>query len=231
MKFVSFVTAPEGHNQREFVEWFINEHVPAILEGAATLRGGVTRRRIEPPAHIQLPMSPVTRDEIMPCDILMELWFSSCEDFRREIIPIERRLRAERASFISYRVTPRLQKDPRIVEAGATGSRPEITFIGSLKWLPGISPAFAADEWDEHTAIALRVQPTMTKYEQNLVREVISRSPGMPPIDAYADFSFNKVADFVSSFAYTEEEAQDVSTFRHRTLVTFFEDAEPMRLK
>jgi hypothetical protein len=65
----------------------------------------------------------------------------------------------------------------------------------SLKWLPGVAAEQAAKYWAEHAPIALRAQPAMTKYEQNLVTEVTSWTRGtLAPADWFAEASKSQVA-------------------------------------
>jgi hypothetical protein len=231
LKFVTFACAPEGQGREAFQKWFVEDHLPALVIAAPALRGGLIRRRIEPPDASILAAPPVdpVRD-IAPYDIVMETWLPSAEDFRREVRPLERRLRAVNSRYVSYSVLPRLQKDPRIAEAGSAGKRPEVTCIASVKWLPGVSAEVASQHFLEHTAVALRTQPILTKYEQNIVTEVISWSPQTPAIDAYSDFSFKTIADMVSRFLVTEEEKQDVANFVGLFQAAFLRDAEPFAL-
>jgi hypothetical protein len=125
-------------------------------------------------------------------------------------------------------VLPRLQKDPRIAEAGPSGKRPEITFIIGMKWRSDVTAAYGQSEWHEHTAIALRAQPALTKYEQNVVTEVISWTPGTPVMDAFGDFSFRTVSDLVNKFIVTEEEVTDMTTCAGGFHTAYLGDAEPI---
>jgi hypothetical protein len=229
MKLVTFATAPVGQARETFQRWFAEEYVRSVRKGAPSLCGGVIRRKAEIGNALSFeipPTDPITG--IAPCDVMMELWFPASEDFRREVIPLEERLTTIGSRFISYAVSPRLQKDPRIVEAGPGGTRPALTFVIAVRWLPNITAEFADREWQEHAAVALRTQPAMTKYEQNTVLEVISYTPGTPAINIYADFSFKTAEEMAKGFVFTREEQQDTATFCGMALPQRFGDAEPI---
>jgi hypothetical protein len=157
--------------------------------------------------------------------VLIESWFSSVEDFRREVLSVLDSLGAVSARHISYLVTPRLQLDPRISESGPDGHRPAITVVCSIRWKDGIAPARASELWEHHAAIALRCQTAFTKYEQNVVDEVLSWAPGITPVDAYADFSFRTVEDCRVGLRATPEERQDTSGFVQAGRFAYFDDA------
>jgi len=224
MKFVTFVSRPAGLSRSEFQTWFTDVYAPDI-GGLAGIRGCLVREThgSPDPADEAEAERPVNNFE--PYDIVMETWFSSTEDFRREARPLEVRLREKSCRYISYRVTPRLQKDPRIAEAGSRGARPEVTVIFSFTWASGLSAEQGARYWDEHTAIALRAQPAMTKYEQNLVEEVISWTAGTRAIDAYGDFSFRTMHDLMTKFIAADEEIQDAVRWNGKYQVAFLGDA------
>jgi hypothetical protein len=228
MKIVTFASAPTDQPREAFQTWFQQNHVPALIEAAPSLCGGLVRRVIEPPdPSILAAPAPDPRTEMAPYDLVMELWLPTAEDFRREVRPLEQRLRAAGSRYISYAIEPRLQKDPRIFEAGRMGRRPEVTCIAAVKWLAGVSAEVAERHYREHLPVALRTQPVLTKYEQNLVREVISWTPGTPSIDAYSDFSFNSIREMTSRFLVTEEEMQDAASFVGVFQAAFLGDAEP----
>jgi hypothetical protein len=208
MKFVTFVRRPAAQPQQQFQQWFSANYAPAIAR-LPCIRGCLVRDTQKLPG--EAGDLEDTKGNHVPdgYDVVLETWFSSSEDFRREARPRERLLQEMSAEYISYRVTPRLQKDPRIAEAGPGGSRPELTAIFTFCWKPGLDAEKGAEYWKEHTAIALRVQPVMTKYEQNLVDEVMSWTSGERPADAYGDFSFRTVQDMLQKFSVMEEEIQD----------------------
>ena len=235
MKFASLVAKPDSMSNDEFASWFLGQHLPKFRESATMFQGCVVRTRTDPLGGQGLSglgwTGPIPDpSEIGACDIVMETWLPSGEDFRREIMPGEERLREVGASFASYAVAPYLQKDPRLAEAGAAGRRPEVTFISTVKWQKGIDPEFAVGEWAQHTAIALRRQPILTKYEQNIVSEIMSWTHGYPIIDAYGDFAFDKKDDLVSKFRVSNEEIQDAGQFVGLSEVTFFGDAQTFRI-
>lgn len=229
MKFSTLVATPSDMSKDEFATWFVGEHVPKIRQSAPLFQGCLVRTCIDPLqgqglAGVGWTGPTPSPSEIAPCDILMEIWLPSGEDFRREILPSEERLEGIGATFSSYAVTPRLEKDPRVSEAGPSGKRPELTFISTVKWSPSMPPEIAAKNWAEHAAIALRRQTILTKYEQNIVSEVISWSDGSPTLDAYGDFSFATIDDLLNKFRVSNEEIQDAGQFVHLSGVTFFGD-------
>jgi hypothetical protein len=227
MKFVTFIAAPDGQDYRAFQDWFAEDHIPAVVARSPNFRGGVFRRRVPSPVKELNPPPGEPTKEIAPSDIMMEVWLPSTEDFRREVMQTEKRLRAVKARYISYAVSPRLVKDGRITEAGPSGRRPEITYVCSMKWAPHISADYGWQEYEAHAPIAIRTQPAISRYEQNLVQDVISWTPDTPPIDVYADFSFRALADVAKSFHITEEEWQDVSRFMGAATTACFSDVEP----
>jgi hypothetical protein len=229
MKFVTFLRAPEGQPREAFQDWCAREHLPAVKDRAPSFRGGVARRKTPPPPMPKAEggEAPFDVDPGLSYDMLLELWLPSSEDFRREVLPCEQPLRERGCRFASYAILPRLQKDPRVAEAGAAGRRPELTYVLAMRWLPNVTREFASQEWADHSAIALRCQPRMSRYEQNLVIETISWTRDVSLIDAYADFSFPTVDDFVSGFVVTEEELQDMSGLVGSFDAAFLSDAEP----
>lgn len=159
----------------------------------------------------------------MAYDVVMETWFSSQEDFRREVLQSEAKLRDAAARYISYRVTPRLHKDPRSAEAGTKGARPKRTAIFSFKWLSEVSRAEAERHWNEHAAVVLRQQSRVTKYEQNVIDEIISWSADVIAIDSYADFTLSAPEVLTA----TEEEKQDVAKFIGQRHAAYLGDVIP----
>lgn len=231
MKFSTLIATPPSMSDEEFAAWFKQEHIPALAKESPLFAGCLVRTSIDPLEGKGLSgvgWTGPTPDpsEIAPCDVLMEIWLPSSEDFRREILPSEDRLREIGATFSSYAVKPFLEKDPRLAEAGRTGTRPELTFISTVKWQPQLTADYAAGQWAEHAAIALRRQKILTKYEQNIVREVISWSDNSPTIDAYGDFSFDRIDDLLQKFRVSIEEIQDAGQFVYLSGVSFFGDAE-----
>lgn len=228
MKFVTFAGRPENQDRKTFQDWIIKDYLPGVRAKTPTLRGGVVRRRIDAPkGAFALDAAAEKACGIQPYDVIIEYWMSTAEDFRREVRPQEQRLRDLGAKFVSYFVVPRLQKDPRMAEAGATGKRPEITLVMPMTWKAGVTREFGEHEYNEHAAIALRAQPYMTKYEQNLVKEVISWTPDTPAFEAFGDFTYRTVSDLVNKFIVTEEEVTDMSTCAGAFHVGYFGDAEP----
>jgi hypothetical protein len=228
MKFAIFIDAPEPQNRAPFLDWFSREYLPGMLSAAPSCCGCVIRRELVRSSMPDWAAAPTDKGQkLAPSDVVLELWFPSTEDFRREILTSEKRLRKAGAHFLSLCVVPRLQKDPRFAEAGPHGARPGVTLVAPIKWRTDVTAEFGAARWQQHTAIALRSQPVLTKYEQNVVKEVISWTSGTPAIDAYADFSFASLDDMVSRFIFTEEEGQDISNFVGSFQAVLYGDAEP----
>jgi hypothetical protein len=227
MKFATFLEAPAGQARSEFQNWFAVDFVPRMVAAAPTMRRCVYRRVRDSPGT---PIDEISRVEpdFGSFDILMESWFSSTGDFRREILPMQHSLGRMSARHISYRVTPRLQMDPRTSESGPTGRRPEITVICSIRWADTVTPAEASALWNRHAGIALRCQTAITKYEQNIVDEVMCWTPGVKPVDAFADFSFRTVVECQSGLRATTEERQDTSGFVQAGRFTYLDDARPV---
>ncbi len=123
-------------------------------------------------------------------------------------------------------MSPALHKDPRFAESGPSGKRPEVTFIGALKWRPDLDVEMANRHWQEHAPLAMRAQPFLTKYEQNRVIDVISWSPEMPAIGGYVDCSFRTITELQKKFVPTMEEGQDASRFAAKFHATYLGDAE-----
>jgi len=228
MKFTTFVASPPGPDRQAFRAWFVDEYAPALVRGASTICGGVIRRAVHMPAGMDDAWRMEPGADFLDFDLVMETWFPSEEDFRREVLPLEDELRTRSGRYASYEIRPRLQKDPRICEAGQTGIRPEITLVLLATWASGVSAEDADRKWERHSPIALRQHPVLTKYEQNLVTRVISRSSDTPAIDAYADFSFQTIADIENGMKPSAEEFEDMSRFVARIFPLFLGDAEPI---
>jgi hypothetical protein len=143
------------------------------------------------------------------------------------MLPLERRLAERDLRYASYHVTPRLQLDPRIAEAGPAGVRPGITTVCAIRWKRDMTAAQASALWARHAGIALRAQTAITKYEQNVVEEVISWSNGVVPIDALADFSHPSVEACRDGLFATREEMQDTSGFVEAGRFSYLGDALP----
>ena len=62
---------------------------------------------------------------------------------------------------------------------------------------------------DTHAAIALRNQPVLVKYEQNIVAKVMTFRPWASAIDAYGALSFRAVRDLVTGFVAGKEKRQN----------------------
>jgi hypothetical protein len=226
MKFATFVEAPSGRSPANFQDWFSSVFLPYMAAAAPTMRGCVYRNVRDSPGT-EIDKISTVDPNFGNFHVLLETWFSSAEDFRRESLPAQRSLDSMSARHISYLVTPRLQKDPRISESGADGRRPEITVVCSLKWKEGVTSAEASTLWSRHAGIALRCHSVITKYEQNIVEEVMSWTDGVEPVDAFGDFSFRTVADCQAHFRATPEERQDASGFSGGGRFTYLEDARP----
>ncbi len=210
MKFVTVLVAGSLAGRSAFQQRFIEEFLPSLKSDAPTLRGHVYRLAVDSPGtFFDAPEHKGTSI----CDVLLETWFSSAEDFRREVLPLHAIVEAAGGRCISYHVTPRIQLDGRVAEAGPRGARPQITAICAIGWKKGIGRAEASERYNRHAAIALRCQQTMTRYEQNIVEEVLGWSEGMEPVDALADFSFCTAEDCRSGLFAMPEELQDTSGY------------------
>jgi hypothetical protein len=227
MKFATFIEAPAEQSRDDFQNWLSVDFVQRLAASAPTMRGCVHRTVRESPGT---PIDSIssTDPDFGSFDVVIESWFSSVEDFRREVLPVLDSLGAASARHISYLVTPRLQLDPRISESGPDGCRPAITVVCSIRWKDTVTPAQASALWNRHAAIALRCQTAITKYEQNIVDEVLCWSPGIKPVDAYADFSFRTVEDCRVGLRATPEERQDTSGFVQAGRFTYLDDAHPI---
>lgn len=226
MKFMTLIKAPADQTRAAFQSWFASSFVPRLSAEAPNIRGGVFRDVIDSPGTPMDRISAIPDPDFGDYDILLETWFSSTEDFRREILPLLKDLSTR---HISCLVTPRPQLDPRITESGAAGKRPEITVVCVIKWRDDRSPRQASQAWLRHAAIALRAQRAITKYEQNVVDEVISWGSGAEAIDALADFSFATVADCQAGFVATPEERQDTAGFVRAGRFLYLGDARPIK--
>lgn len=227
MKFASFLKGPPDQSRDVFQAWVRSDYRAALMRAAPTLRGCVSRDVRD---VLGTPIDAITspHDMFGTFDVLIESWFSSVEDFRREILPAEERLRSIGAGVASYHVNPRLELDPRISEAGSTGRRPEVTMICALSWNSGMDGARAAELWARHAGVALRAQPAVTKYEQNVVIEAISWTDGFELFDAFADFSAARIAHCRRALALSLEEAQDSQRFAAKGCFSYLDDAEPV---
>jgi hypothetical protein len=226
MKFITFAKAPSGQDYKEFQRWFSQEYVAAVRKSSPTLCGCVLRRRIEPPINSVFDQyKDVHQADLTPFDVAFETWFPAPDDYRREVLRIEDGLRELNSQYVTYSVSPKLHRDPRVAEAGENGRRPEATFIFLIKWPAGSQPEAAEKDWLDHAAVALRTQPDLTKYEQNGVRDVISWSPGVSHASGYADCSVRTIKD-LAAFAPTEEEIQDSTFFAGAVYGACLGDAE-----
>jgi hypothetical protein len=232
MKFVTFAAASAGESIIAFQRWFAGEYAPKFNGDLHGLLGAVMRLSQPAPAGggtLHDPAEPAMDAAHLPFHALLESWFVTAEDFRAAARIAEPTLRARGTRFVSYRVTPHLEKDPRIAEAGAGGTRPGMTFITPVTWLAGLSRTEARRHWDEHVSSALRIHGGLTKYERNWVDEVVSWSADAKPVDAYADFSFRTRQDFVEKFFAGEadllEVTQDIANFIGTASTLFLDDA------
>lgn len=216
MKFTTFAAAPSGENIGAFQTWFTTEYFQRFVEAGVGLASAVVRLSQpapgQPPERRGDPSDPAQ----VAYHVMLESWFVTTEDFRRTIRMAEPLLRKQGATFVSYRVTPMLEKDPRFAEAGSGGTRPALTYVTPVTWRAGLPGAEAHRHWDEHVSTALRVHASLTKYERNWVDEVVSWSEGAFPVDGYADFSFRTTEDWDRFFpdeAARLEIAQDIANF------------------
>lgn len=226
MKFATFIEAPQGGVDAT-QGWVKEIYAPLIVEQAPTLRGCVYRFGQPSPGTPFDAFAEHLDPDFGKLDVLIESWFSSAEDFRREIIPLEARLNDRSLRYASYHVTPRLQLDPRIAEAGPEGRRPGMTTVCAIRWKDGMPAQKASAYWARHAGIALREQKAITKYEQNVVEEVISWSNGVVPMDAFADFSHPTVEACRDGLVATREEMQDTSGFVGAGRFSYLGDAQP----
>jgi len=216
MKFTTFVAAPSGEDIEAFQAWFTTEYFQRFIEAGVGLVSAVVR--LSQPAPGQAPErrgDPGDPAQVA-YHVLLESWFVTTEDFRRTVRIAEPLLRTRGAAFVSYRVTPMLEKDPRFAEAGSKGARPALTYVTPVSWRAGLSGAEARRHWDEPVSTALRVHASLTKYERNWVDEVVSWSEGASPVGGYADFSFRTLEDWDQFFpddAARLEIAQDIANF------------------
>jgi len=230
MKFATFITGPTPAQRKEFQRWFVQDIVSQLRSSAPTLRGSVYREVRDSPGTFFDSRNATREPNFGQCDILLETWFSAAEDFRRELLPLHAKFAEKSAHYASYHVTPRLQLDPRIAEAGVQGGRPEITAVCSIQWKRGMSREEASARYNRHAAIALRWQAAITKYEQDIVEEVIAWSGDIVPIDAFADFSFRTVSDCQMGLKASREEMQDTGGYVRAGHFIYLGDAQPIRL-
>lgn len=212
MKFASFIEA-KGADIQDSREWVAQTYIPSLKANASSLRGAVYRLSRPSPGTFFDQFDDNLDANFGRFDVLIESWFSSTEDFRREVLPLETQLAREGLRYASYHVVPRLMLDPRIAEAGPSGARPEITSVCAIRWNPAISKSEVSRLYERHAAIALRAQNAVTKYEQNMVEEVMSWSDGVVWMDAYADFSHATVEACRTGLLASREEQQDTSKY------------------
>jgi len=234
MKFATFLVRPAGETREAFHAWLAAEYLPRIA-AAPELRGAVVRlARDLAPAEYPVHAPQRTESAFPVFEALVETWFSTTEEFRRASRTLDTGLLERGAGFISLRVTPWLEKDPRIAEAGPSGARPAMTWVSPVTFLPGLAPAEARRHWDEHVPIALRVHRGLTKYERNWVDEVMARSPDVPAFDAYADFAVARMEDFRENFFPAPEDIReigaDIADFLDRRGIVYLTDAAPLRV-
>lgn len=233
MKFATFIAAEDGTTIDTFHQWLVDDYAKAFARDADGLISAVIRLSVEPPAAVRTAVAAKTPEIAhLPYHALIESWFATTEDFRKTARKMEPRLRERGARFVSYRTTPWLEKDPRQVEAGPDGTRPVLTLITPVKWLPGLPKSEARRHWDEHVGTALRVHVGLSKYERNWVEEVMSWSVGAEPVDAYADFSFRTLEDYTERFFPADadrlEITQDIANFIASGSALVLGDARPI---
>lgn len=230
MKFTTFVAAAEDDDVASFQTWFNAEYRPLFASLAGAYGASVLRVSRPAPAGARTRRGNADDPAHRSWHAVHESWFPTSEDFRRTARVLEAELHGRRAHWVSYRVTPLLEKDPRFAEAGAQGRRPALTYVTPVSWLPGLPATEARRHWDEHVPIALRVHASLTKYERNWVDEVVSWSSGVVPVDAYADFSFNSLEDWERFFpdeAASLEITRDIANFIGSGSGIFLSDASP----
>lgn len=227
MKFATFIEARDADPQVS-CDWVAQTYLPSLQANASSLRGAVYRLSRPSPGTL-FDQFDDSIDANFGCfDVLIESWFSSAEDFRREVLPLERQLAHKGLRYASYHVVPRLMLDPRIAEAGPNGARPEITSVCAIRWNPAIPKKDVSRRYERHAAIALRAQTAVTKYEQNIVEEVMSWSEGVVPMDAYADFSHATVDACRTGLRASREEQQDTSKYVNVGRFSYCGDALPL---
>lgn len=226
MKFATFIEAPAGEGDA-LRQWIADDYIRQIAAAAPTLRGCVYRLGRPSPGTFFDARESSIDPNFGKLDVLIESWFSSTEDFRREMLPLEAQFAGRNLRHASYHVIPRLQLDPRIAEAGPGGVRPGITTLCAIRWKEGLPVEQAWARYDRHAAIALRAQTAITKYEQNLVAEVISWSNGIVPMDVYADFSHPSVEACSKGLFATAEETRDTSGYISAGRFSYLGDALP----
>jgi hypothetical protein len=233
LKFATFIAAEDGATIDTFHQWLVDDYAKAFARDADGLVSAVIRLSVEPPAAVRTAGSAKTPETAhLPYHALIESWFATTEDFRKTARKVEPKLRERGARFVSYRMTPWLEKDPRQVESGPDGTRPVLTLITPVKWLPELPKSEARRHWDEHVGTALRVHVGLSKYERNWVEEVMSWSVGAEPVDAYADFSFRTLEDYTERFfpgdADRLEITQDIANFIASSSALVLGDARPI---
>jgi hypothetical protein len=107
MKFATFIECGVQSGIDSRTDWFSGVYLPALRESGPTLRGAVWRS-VQTLADMPLKGSHAEDGLGVDYDILLETWFSSDEDFRREARAVEHLIAETGGRFISYRVTPNL---------------------------------------------------------------------------------------------------------------------------
>ena len=153
MKFATFITGPADGQRGAFQQWFAGA-IADVLARAPTLRGHVWRDACDSPGTAFDAMNDLADPAFSPCELLLETWFSSTEDFRRELLPLHALVEGQSGRAASYHVTPRIQLDGRVAEAGPGGQRPEITAVCAIRWKDGLGRAEASERYNRHAAIA-----------------------------------------------------------------------------
>ena len=228
MKFTTFLKPPQGLGRNDFYGWFKQTYVRNLVNRGSEIRRAVYRCEVDAPDFDDtqgLPRRPATNG----ISVVVELWLPTADHFADVMSSSLGPLSELGGEYASYHVRPRLQADPRVAEAGANGSRPEVTMIACVQWRRDISADQASAIWDDHASIALSKQPALTKYEQNIVERVMGTNSLLPPIDAYGDFSLRTISDAVSRFIPTPEERQDGARFIETATFSYFGDAEPVQ--
>ncbi|MGE0774387.1 MAG: hypothetical protein AB7G25_14435 [Sphingomonadaceae bacterium] len=234
MKFATFIAAESGAEAGAFHQWLLQAYAASFVQAADGLISAVIRLSVETPTVVRTSGATAKEPEAahLPYHALLESWFATTEDFRKTARKVEPMLRQRGARFVSYRVTPWLEKDPRQAEAGPDGTRPALTLITPVKWLPGLAKSEARRHWDEHVGTALRVHVGLSKYERNWAEEIMSWSDGAEPVDAYADFSFRTIEDYTDRFFPDDgdrlEISQDIANFIASGSVLLLGDARPI---
>jgi EthD domain len=199
MKFFTLISAAAGHDQRQFQQWFLNEHAPMVLEGARGVdRYIVNLVDVEPPPVENIGF--VAPDAPAPYHVVTEMWVGSPEKFKDQnklygsaanAAAVEQHLAARAGQSVSYRVTEIVEKDKAALKAGQR--TPGLKAISLVLWQPGLSIDDGRNGWQVHATLALRTHVGMSKYVRNLVEETLSA--GAPAYTGIGELHFASTED------------------------------------